>query len=138
MSENARPRVVTPMVLIAGVVVAVVGAANIFLAPELTTRWVLGILFLPAMILLIRLLLRNPKAARRIGGGGGIRAGLVGAGVALAAAFSFSFTDQMGWTSEDNPVTSGPLWVFLLAGIAIGVDVLGSRLQAKASEDPED
>lgn len=138
MTLERPPRIVTPLVVGAGIVVAAAGIANIFLIPELTLRWVLGILFLPAAIVLIRVLMRNPGIARRIGRGGGVRAGLVGAGVALATAFTFSLTDHLGWTSEDSPLTSGPIWVFLLAGLAIGVDLLAARLEAKAGEDPED
>lgn len=137
MPTAQPPRIVTPLTIGAAVVVTVFGIANIVLVPEHTMRWVLGMLFLPVMFGLIHLLLRSPSAARRIGGGGGVRAGLVGAGVALAAAFGFRFTEAMGWTSADNALTSGPVGVFLLAAIAIGIDLLGARLEARAEKDPD-
>jgi hypothetical protein len=136
-TDTRPPKLFTPLTIGAAIIVAVFGVTNIVVVPEHAMRWVLGILFLPAAIGLIHLLLRNPNVARRIGRGGGVRAGLVGAGVALATAFAFSFTDAMGWTGEDSVITSGPVWVFLLAGIAIGIDLLGARLEAHAEKDNE-
>lgn len=135
-TKSRPPKLVTPLTIGAAIVVAVFGVANIALEPERTLVWLLGILFLPvAMFLLTRAVRRGGRVARSVGKGGGVRAGLVGAGVALAAAFALSFTDQMGWTGEDSTITSGPVWIFLLAALAIGVDILSARLEAKAEED---
>jgi len=137
MTELPAPKIITPMVIGAAVIVAAFGAANIVLLPELTTRWMLGILFLPVTITALYVLTRREGRMRRaIGGGGGVRAGLVGAGVALATAFGFTFTDQMGWTGAEGQLSSSPVWLILLPMIAVLIELFSSRLEARAGKDP--
>jgi hypothetical protein len=138
MSSNPRPpKFITPLTIGAAFVVAVFGGANIMIEPERTLIWLLGILFLPVALGLIHLSRRNANLARRIGRGGGVRAGLVGAGVALATAFGFTFTDQMGWTGAEGQLSSSPVWLILLPLIAVFIELFSARLEARAGKNPD-
>jgi len=137
MTDDRPPKLLTPLVIGAIAVVAGFGVANIFLVPDLTSRWLLGILFLPVILTGLFVTTRKAGRVRRaIGRGGGIRAGLVGAGVALATAFGFAFTDEKGWTGAEGQLSSSPIWLFLLPTIAFLVELMGTRLEAKAEREP--
>jgi len=93
-------------------------------------------LFLPIVIIGLILLTKTKGSHRRaIGLGGGLRAGLVGAGVLLATTFGFSATDTMGWTGAEGQFSGQPLMFFLLPTIAILADVLGARLERAAAQE---
>jgi len=136
VSETQPPKVLTPLVGIITIVVVAFGIANLVLLPELKWRGVLGMLFLPLAITAIHVLTRGEGRMRRaIGGGGGVRAGLVGAGVALATAFGFTFTDHMGWTGAEGQLSSSPIWLILLPTIAVLIELFSARLEARAGKD---
>jgi len=66
---------------------------------------------------------------------GKIRAALVGAGAALAAALLLSIAEEIGFS--DNDVTSnwGIAGTLLVALVAVAVDLYIARLEQKASDD---
>jgi len=139
MTDNKPPRIVTPLVVIATAVAIGFGIADLVLLPELKVRWILGILFLPVVITALFILTRRPgRIARSIGKGGGVRAGLVGGAVAIATAFGFTFTDQMGWTGAEGQISSSPVWLILFPAIAIFIELMNSRLEKAAKRDHGD
>ena len=132
----ARVKLLTPLVLGTTLVVLGFGAVNIFLVPDRLWVWLLGMLFLPIAIIGLIFLTKTKGSHRRaIGLGGGLRAGLVGAGVLLATTFGFSATDTMGWTGAKGQFSGQPLMLFLLPTIAILADVLGARLEQAAARE---
>ena len=138
MSETQPPKILTPLVVITALVVTALGIADLIILPDLKWRGILGILFLPVTITALYVLTRGEDRIRRaIGRGGGVRAGLVGAGVALATAFGFTFTDHMGWTGAEGQLSSSPIWLILLPLIAVFIELSSSRLEARAGKDPD-
>lgn len=138
-AERKPPRIITPLVLITTIVAVGFGIADFVLLPELKARWILGILFLPATITALYVLTRKEgRIARAVGRGGGVRAGLVGAGVAFATAFGFTFTDQMGWTGAEGQISSSPVWLVLFPAIAFFIELMNSRLEKAAKRDHGD
>jgi len=120
-------------------VVAALGIANIVETPDRTPYWLIGILFLPVTMIVLHVLARGigpfclgAKTA------GGLRAGLVGAGVALATAFAFAFTDAKGWTGEGGLLSENKIWLVLLPATAVMIDLMGARLEAHAEKDPSE
>ena len=69
---------------------------------------------------------------------GRLRAALVGAGVALAAALLFSITDQTGITQAYSDSEWRSVLTFLPAVIAVAIDLYSARLEKKAEQDPDE
>jgi len=139
MSDFRPPRILTPLVIITTLFAVGFGIADLVLLPDFRLRWILGILFLPVTIFGLIILTRRPgRIARGIGRGGGVRAGLVGAGVAFATAFGFTFTDQMGWTGAEGQISSSPIWLVLFPAIAFFIELTTSRLEDAAERDHGD
>lgn len=135
-TDYEPPRILTPLVVITTVVAIGFGIADLVLLPDLKLRWIVGILFLPFVIAGLYLLTRRPgRVAQGVGNGGGVRAGLVGGGVALATAFGFTFTDQMGWTGAEGQLSSSPVWLILFPAIAVLIELMSSRLESAAEKD---
>ena len=139
-----KVKLLTPLVLGATVIVIGLGAINIALAPDRLWTWLFGMSFLPIVIVGLIVLTKTKGSHKRaIGLGGGLRAGLVGAGVLLATTFGFSATDTLGWTGAEGQFSGQPLMFVLLPSIAILADVLGARLERAAaaefkSDEPEE
>lgn len=136
MPSDAAPRIATPLVLLIAAAVLVVGAVNIALQPDRTLTWLLGMAFMPALILAFRALARRegrfsigPKAA------GGFRSGLVGGGMVLTLAFGFAITDHFGWTGEGSAKV---ITIFVLPVIIVFADSISARLSKVAEKDPTD
>lgn len=120
------------------VVVAMLAMTMIFLEPERLWAWIVAMMFLPvAMSSLILLKRRSGSHKRATKIGGGLRAGLVGAGVMLATSLGFSVTDALGLTGTDEQFSGRPIMLMLPAVIAVFVDLLGARLEHAAAQDPD-
>lgn len=132
---DTAPRLLTPLVIAATVAVILFGVSRAVLMPGAWPSSLAGMLFLPAVLLVLeRRRRRQADAGLTLGRVRELRAGLVGAGVMLATAFLLSATDRLGLTDSDG---SGRLVTVLLASaIAVGTDLLSARLE-RAAKDRE-
>lgn len=131
-------KIATPLVIATVVVVAALAMTMIFLEPERLWAWIVAMMFLPVAMSSLILLKRRSgshKQATKIGGG--LRAGLVGAGVMLATSLGFSVTDALGLTGAEEQFSGRPVMLILPAVIAVFADLLGARLEHAAAQDPE-
>lgn len=131
-------RLRTPLVMSTVLVVAVLSVVRLVLLPESWVSSLAALAFLPVAIGVLVMRSRSasdPERARKISGG--LRAGLVGAGVLLATSLLLSITDQLGLTGENGGAGGRSLIVILPAIVAGAADFLSARLEQKAKGDPD-
>lgn len=128
----------TPLVLGTVLVVTVLCVVRLVLLPESWASSLAALAFFPIAISI--LLIRSRSASepgRAIKVSGKLRAGLVGAGVLLATSLLLSISDNIGLTGQSGGGTGGTLIAMLSAIVAVGVDLLSTRLERKAEKDPD-
>jgi len=129
-------RLFTPLVLGTTFVVSVLAVGRITVSPDSWISSIVALSFLPLALGAIALQARlTSKHSRSMKAPGKIRAALVGAGAALAAALLLSIAEEIGFS--DNDVTSnwGIAGTLLVALVAVAVDLYIARLEQKASDD---
>ncbi|MEE4299837.1 MAG: hypothetical protein V2J24_10385 [Pseudomonadales bacterium] len=129
--SDPSPRLLTPLVIVATVAVVAFGVLRAVLLPAAWPSSLLGMLFLPVVLLVLeRARRRRADAGHPLRNLRELRAGLVGAGVLLATAFLLSCTDELGITDSDGAGRS--VTVLLASAIAVFADLLSTPLEGAA------
>ena len=131
-------RIATTLVIGTTIVVAVLAVILMYLEAERLWSLVVALLFLPvAMAILFIATRRMRNRERAVKLGGGLRAGLVGAGVLLATSLAFRITDSLGWTGGEAQLSGRSVIVFMPAIVAVLIELLSARLEYEAEKDPD-
>lgn len=129
-------KLLTPLVLGTVFVVTGLGIARWVLLPDTWGSSLVALAFLPIVIGVLVIRSRSGSESNRSTKiSGNLRAALVGAGVALAAALLLSITDALGLTQQHNDGDWRSLAVLLSAAIGVMADLLSARLEHKAEKD---
>ena len=128
----------TPLVIGTVLVVTVLGITRLVLFPESWASSLVALAFLPSAIGVLVIRFRSASDSEQvIKISGGLRAGLVGAGVLLATSLLLSITDKLGLTGQGGGEGDHFLIVILPAIVAVAADFLSARLERKAEQDPD-
>jgi hypothetical protein len=129
-------RLFTPLVLGTTLVVAVLAIGRFALSPDSWMSSLLSLAFLPIVLGAIVIRARHgSQPSRNVETSGKIRAGLVGAGVALAAALLLSIAEALGYSEQEMTDKWGIVGTLFLALIAIAVDLFSARLEHREQDD---
>jgi len=129
-------RLFTPLVLGTTFVVSVLAVGRITVSPDSWISSIVALSFLPLALGAIALQARlTSKHSRSMKAPGKIRAALVGAGAALAAALLLSIAEEIGFSDNDVTNNWGIAGTLLVALVAVAVDLYIARLEQKASDD---
>ncbi|MDY7093609.1 MAG: hypothetical protein SX243_11625 [Acidobacteriota bacterium] len=129
-------RLFTPLVLGTTVVVSVLAIIRLVLSPDSWASSLLALAFLPLALGVMVLRERaSRQPARDTRTSGKMRAAIVGAGAALAAALLLSIAEAFGFSELDFGGNWPVVGTLLIALIAVAVDLIAARLEQKASDE---
>ncbi len=132
-------KLATPLVIGTLLVVTILSIVRLVFLPDSWASSLAALVFLPLAIGLLLLRSRSvsgPDRPNMIPGR--LRAGLVGAGVLLAASMLLSITDELGVTGQGGDGSSRSMLIVMLpALLAVVADILSARLERKVEKDPD-
>lgn len=129
-------RLFTPLVLGTTLVVSALAIGRVVLSPDSWISSLLALAFLPLAFgtIVIRARLTS-QSAGTTKTSGKIRAALVGAGAALAAALLLSIAEALGFSEREVTEDWGIVGTLLLSLIVVAGDLFSARLEHNARDD---
>lgn len=128
-------RLLSPLVVSTVVIVSLLAALRLILAPESWPSSLIALAFLPLALGVLMLRARKQNQGKnQVQTSGKTRAALVGAGAALAASLFLSITVELGLTEESIKQNFRFLGALLPALAAIAFDLFTARLEKKEKD----